>query len=226
MADQSITTSISTTTTTTTTAAILTALHAQGYAPLATLPLADAMPFLRQQLMRPTAITLPYFLLVFGCMVGLGVLGGWAAAGHGGASALASLFAGIGATLLLIYLHEAIHAAVYRALGARHVYIKANWRKLYFLCTADGFVVGYAAFVRLAYMPALVITSGCLAAMVLSWALGATYAITFFAGMAGMHLALCGGDVALMSFLYTHRHRQPLTWDEEATGISYFYALP
>jgi hypothetical protein len=46
----------------------------------------------------------------------------------------------------------------------------------------------------------------------------------FLGGMLFMHTGACGGDFALISFLYEHRGRQVFTYDDMSENKSYFYS--
>lgn len=135
--------------------------------------------------------------------------------------ALASFSVGILACFLgVIVLHENIHCLAYLSVGAKNATVKYQWRKMIFLAVADKFVANGKEFFWVAILPFLVITSATVAGiffMSQAW-------FYFLMGILFMHTGACGGDFALISFLYEHRGRQVLTYDDMSEGKSYFYA--
>jgi ABC-type sugar transport system permease subunit len=121
--------------------------------------------------------------------------------------------------LILLPLHELLHAAVYRILGARNIIIEAHWRTLVFMALADGFVVNARQFYWVALTPFGIINTLLLLLLIpagesLQWLI---YGVLVF------HTSGCTGDFALCSFVHQHRHLSLYTYDDYASGKSYFY---
>ncbi|MCG2583410.1 DUF3267 domain-containing protein [Massilia sp. TS11] len=122
--------------------------------------------------------------------------------------------------LLLLPLHEWVHALVYRSSGASEVAVRYQWRTLSAYCVADQFVLGGAAFELVCMAPLLMLTPPlALGALLLSgsWALVCTGALL-------VHLAACSGDVALINWIGLHERERLWTYDDVKAGKSYFFA--
>lgn len=123
-----------------------------------------------------------------------------------------------GGYLLLVPVHEGIHALTYRAFGAEDVSVTYRWRTLSAYCIADGFVADSREFTWLALMPFLVINAALLAVILFLPGLRLP-----LAGALLLHVAACSGDFALLNFLWVHRETGVLTYDDAAARRSYFY---
>jgi hypothetical protein len=119
--------------------------------------------------------------------------------------------------LIVLPIHEGLHALAYRAAGAREIRWKMIWRYLAAYVVAERFVAGRTVFFVVALAPFVVITP---------------LAILLAAGFPGWsvlwltvllwHTAGVSGDWALMNYYWLNRDREIFTWDE--SGRSYFYA--
>ncbi len=126
-----------------------------------------------------------------------------------------------GAWIVLIPIHEAIHAAAYRFYGARDTRLHYRWRTLTAWCTADLFPLRGDRFLWVALAPFLVL-SPLLAAPVFLFPKLAP----FFAGALFLHTGACSGDFGMVAFIARHRPLRSLwTYDDNAQSATYFYAL-
>ncbi|UCG27380.1 MAG: DUF3267 domain-containing protein [Bacteroidales bacterium] len=121
--------------------------------------------------------------------------------------------------LLLIPLHELIHAVIYKLNGAPKIKFGVRPEYYMFYVTADKFVIGRNQFLLVAFGPFLLI-SGLLVWCIiffnppLMW----SFVICLF-----VHTTMCIGDFALAGFLMKFRENEIYTFDDMETGISYFY---
>jgi hypothetical protein len=128
---------------------------------------------------------------------------------------------GIGGALfaLLIPIHELIHGIGYKLAGAPKVSYKAHIKKLIFYAMADKFVIAARPFVLLAIAPFVIINSLLIIGIIsitgpCSW---------LMAGALLMHTSGCAGDFALISYYFTNRSKEIVTYDDQSAQITYFF---
>lgn len=126
---------------------------------------------------------------------------------------------GIALAFLLVPLHELLHVAAYRYLGAKETSFDANWKKFYFFAIADKFVVNKNEFKVVALAPFLAISI----ALIILIPLSAILWSFVFHGMLFMHTAFCSGDFGLLSYFEHNKHRHIVTYDDKNEGVSYFF---
>jgi hypothetical protein len=126
------------------------------------------------------------------------------------AAALAFVF------VVLLPVHEGIHALAYKAVGAKDIRFSYTWRKLAVYTCAHRFVIRRKEIFPLALAPFVVIT---FALLMLAgfWPI----ARFFFLWSLWFHAALCGGDMILVA--YAWRNRGLHNFDDVEAGKSYFY---
>jgi len=121
--------------------------------------------------------------------------------------------------VLIIPMHELLHAMAFKLLGATKVSIHAQWGKMLFYAIADKFVMNSMEFIFLALTPFVVIN--------LSLVLGIFHLHGEFKVMAVVflffHLTGCIGDFALLGYLYKNRQHRILNYDDKELEKSYFY---
>lgn len=122
------------------------------------------------------------------------------------------------AWLVLIPIHEGLHALVYRLLGARDIRFGFSLRNLYAYAIAHRFVVDRREFTWLALAPTLAINGGLL---ILT---GLSEPLRFFAlALSLLHFSSAAGDWAMLSYLWEKRAHPVFTYDDAATQSSFFY---
>lgn len=126
---------------------------------------------------------------------------------------------GILLVLPIIPIHEAIHGAAYKWIGASKVHYTANFRKFYFTAQADRFVVGEKEFYPLAFAPFVVINILTIVLMIL---LPQEF-LLMLASFLFFHTTSCGGDFALAAYFYNHRDQGLVTYDDVPNKETYFY---
>lgn len=121
--------------------------------------------------------------------------------------------------LVLIIPHELLHIIPYYLSGARDIRIGANWNEAYFYVTAHNHPINVSWFTFIAITPAIVITVLLILLITILPALWQwTTAVAIF-----MHLTMCAGDIALLSFLYLNRGKGIMTWDDAVEKKALFY---
>ncbi|MEL7530883.1 MAG: DUF3267 domain-containing protein [Bacteroidota bacterium] len=192
-----------------------------GYEQLDELDHTELIPFVQENLARRNFWSLFYWIIN-----ALGFLGiiflfwqaiAWEGLGFWTSLKYASL--GVAASLLLIPLHEAIHALAYKIVGAKKTSYDANWRQFYFMAIADKFVANRREFQIVALAPFVMISSALLLPAVflpLPW--------QFALGALGLtHASFCAGDFGLLSYFAFRRHYEVVTYDDKANKISFFF---
>ncbi len=135
-----------------------------------------------------------------------------------GSSAIQIILALIG-SVVIVPVHEGIHAVTYKAIGAPAVRFVAEWRKGLIYTIADRFVVNQREYLRLALTPLIAI----------SVVLGGLYFLIperdlLIAGLLCFHTLSCIGDIAIVNFLWTRRDHVIFSYDDLKLHKSYFYA--
>jgi len=133
--------------------------------------------------------------------------------------AMSKFCQGIAAFFLLIPIPELIHGIGYRLSGAKNVSYKAVWKQLVFYAMADRFVARGWPFVLTALAPFAILNTVCI---VLFFTLPPLWNWLAFGALV-MHTAGCSGDFALISYFYTYRKSDPVTYDDVAGEESFFY---
>lgn len=121
--------------------------------------------------------------------------------------------------VILLPIHELIHALFYRIAGAQTVKFSAQWRKLVFYCIADNFVAGKNSFLLVALTPFFIINSILILLMFMAHA---TFFYTLYGALI-LHTGGCFGDFGLVSYFYNNRKDQPVTYDDAGKSKSFFF---
>ena len=108
--------------------------------------------------------------------------------------------------LLLLPVHEAVHALSYRWLGAKGTRIVYTLRNLTAYCVADRFVVNGREFVWVCLMPFLVLNTILVGILVI---VGGFQPLLW--GMLLLHIGACSGDFAFVNLAWAHRKDGLLT---------------
>jgi hypothetical protein len=125
----------------------------------------------------------------------------------------------LGALVLLILpLHEALHAVAYRLVGARDVRWNYSLKMAAVWVIAHRFVARRGAFLFVALAPFVVIN----ALLILGALVLPAYA-TFLLFVLLWHLHGCSGDWSMINFVWLHRRRGFWTYDDAIAGESFFF---
>jgi hypothetical protein len=120
--------------------------------------------------------------------------------------------------LLLLPVHEGIHALTYRWLGAKGTRIVYTLRNLTAYCVADRFVVDGREFAWVCLMPFLVLNT---ILLVVIAAVGGFQPLLW--GMLLLHVGACSGDFAFVNLAWAHRNDGLLTYDDVSGKRTLFY---
>ncbi len=148
------------------------------------------------------------------CAVKHGVTGGW------GGSIASVGWAVIFSFPVLIPIHEVIHGMTYKFFGATDVRYSASLRQFMFFASAHNFVADNRAFAWVAVMPFLVINTALAAFAIVS---GGSYQIFALSALV-IHTVCCSGDMALLNYMWLHRHQKLYTYDDMDARKIYIYA--
>ncbi|HEU4725776.1 MAG TPA: DUF3267 domain-containing protein [Candidatus Eisenbacteria bacterium] len=124
--------------------------------------------------------------------------------------------------VLLLPIHEIVHAGAYRLVGASNVRIRYDLRRTTALCIAPGEVLSGTRFLLVCLAPALLINP--ILAVVTAIAPVGTVAL----GVSGallLHIGACSGDIAFVNYLWLHRGRQLYTLDDATRPRTAFYRM-
>lgn len=121
--------------------------------------------------------------------------------------------------ILLVPLHEILHAAVYKLIGADRIKIGMSLSQYLFYVTADRFVAGFYEMILVALAP-FVLISTMLIYLFLTLDSGISTALlmSLFA-----HGTMCIGDFAVLSFFFENGRSRLLTFDLHEEKKAYFY---
>ena len=199
-------------------------LEAHGYVLMDRLDHQAIIPFVREYLRKPTWSAMGYTLANV-LVLGLTLVMIWLAIDSGRAT-IGELFTrlayGMAIAFALIPIHEFIHGLAYKGQGAPRTSYAMNLRKFYFLAVADRFVANRREFRIVALAPFVTVTIIGIAVFILA---DMPMRLTVL-GMLMTHTAFCSGDFGLLSYFETNRHRDPVTYDDQATGLTWFYGRP
>jgi hypothetical protein len=196
-------------------------LEQQGYALASELTHADMIPFLKEYMRKKNVINVFYW--GWNIIILLGIC--WfciADTQLDFSEKFDKLFLGVFFFFLLLPIHEFIHGAVYKLLGAEKVRYGAVWKKMMFYAIAPDFVADAGEFKFVAYAPfvlinAALIGSGFFVSESIQWIL---------AGTLLFHSAGCSGDFGLISYFYENRNKTVVTYDDAENGKTFFYTKP
>lgn len=127
---------------------------------------------------------------------------------------------GFSLSLLLIPIHEYIHALAYKYVGATTTSYDTNLKKFYFMAMADQFVANKKEFRIVALAPFVVISLSCITGLVFAPKI---WAFTLW-GILFAHSSFCSGDFGLLSYFDFHKDKEVITYDDKANKISFFYS--
>jgi hypothetical protein len=121
--------------------------------------------------------------------------------------------------ILLVPLHEMLHALAFFLLGARKVRIIPRWEKLMVYAVADKFVLNFREFVFLALTPFVLINVGLIILLFVMpgvWKY-AVWSALFF------HATGCIGDFALLGFLSRNNPSETVNYDDFSEQKTFFF---
>lgn len=120
--------------------------------------------------------------------------------------------------VVILPLHELLHAAAYRLAGARDIRWEWSGRMLAVWVIAHRFVAGTRAFLVVALAPFVVLN-----ALLVAGAVVFPQLAVYFLCVLLWHVHGSAGDWALLNFVWVHRRRGFWTFDDAEAGKSYFF---
>lgn len=197
-------------------------LDKNGYQLLDQLEHNNIIPFIRTYLKKRTKFTVLYYSVNILCAAIIVCLLWY----HSGLQSfkfldmLLHISYGFSLSLLLIPIHEYIHALAYKYVGATTTSYDANLRKFYFMAMADQFVANKKEFLIVALAPFVLISLGCIAGL---FFVSQIWAFSIW-GILFAHSSFCSGDFGLLSYFDFHKDKEVITYDDKANKISFFYS--
>jgi len=122
--------------------------------------------------------------------------------------------------VVILPLHEALHAVAYRLTGARDIRWDYSLRILAVWVIAHRFVASTRPFLFVALAPFVVLN-----ALLVAGALAFPQHAVPLLFVLLLHLHGCAGDWSLLNFVWLHRERGFWTYDDAVSGKSYFFGL-
>lgn len=197
-------------------------LDKNGYQLLDQLEHNNIIPFIRTYLKKQTKFSLLYYAVNILCAAIIVCLMWY----HSSIQSfklldmLLHISYGFSLSLLLIPIHEYIHALAYKYVGATTTSYDANLKKFYFMAMADQFVANKKEFRIVALAPFVVISLSCITGLVFAPKI---WAFTLW-GILFAHSSFCSGDFGLLSYFDFHKDKEVITYDDKANKISFFYS--
>ncbi len=197
-------------------------LDADGYSLVETLDHEQLIPFVQTYIRKLNASSVCYYVAnILAVIVTAGLFGVGLAKGKIAlASGVAHFAMGFGFVLLLLPVHELLHALAYRLLGAKNTSFDMNLKKFYFMALADKFVANRLELAIVALTPFAVIS---LTLTGLAFITPIDWAITIFATLI-LHTSMCCGDFGMLSFFEFHQGKKIVTYDDVHRRKTYFFA--
>jgi len=173
----------------------------------------EPMPFFKKYMNKLTSWSICFYLIliIFAGLFGLS----FANQDNTGIFATAPFFV----FLIILPIHEIIHAIVYKLFGAKNVGFKIVWKQFVVYTYANHDVVNSRQMKSIASAPFIVIST----IFLLLTFLGEGE-LRIFASFAGLlHALLCLGDLAILNYLQINKVKKVYTYDDQAKGMSYFF---
>jgi hypothetical protein len=196
-------------------------LTENGYVLLDKLEHNDLVPFIRLYMKKWTKYAVFYYLcnlILFGVVVYL-IVQGYNLPNYSFGDRFTHLSYGFALAFALIPLHEYIHVLAYKSQGATTTSYDVNLKKFFFMALADKFVANKNEFEIVALAPFITISTTLLLVL---FSVNATWQLMLSGGLLA-HTAMCSGDFGLLSYMEWNKDKQPVTFDDVAHKISYFY---
>lgn len=177
----------------------------------------DLVPVVQANLKRPGPVKAVYLVANAAVVAAIAFL--WVRSGRPFFDTVPTLCLGMClGYVLLLPVHEALHALAYRRFGAAGTRVVYTPRNLSAYCVADRFVAGGGEFVWVCLAPFLVLNSALLAMIALA---GGFRPLLW--GMLLLHVGACSGDFAFVSLAWAHRRDGLWTYDDVAGRRTFFY---
>ena len=121
--------------------------------------------------------------------------------------------------IILVPVHEHIHAFMFRFFGAKSVKVKYLFKNLTAYCVANDFVISGKNFVAVCLTPFVIISFSLVTLIFLF----DDSTRLFLLGALILHTGACSGDFALSNLIWLNRQNHVWTYDNSTTETSYFF---
>lgn len=193
-------------------------LSRHGYHEYVSYSFDELIEMIGTEIRRRTAPVLVFWVLLALTLIAA-IVASVVAIGANGWHTLAGPLIAIAGLIAVIPLHELLHAAAFRILGARRIRFGAKPKYLIFYAIARDFVADYREMRFILYLPAIVISAALLAIGLTAGPLIRVSAwwLLFF------HMSACAGDFGLASFMRRHVHLGIVTGDDADDLVTRFF---
>jgi hypothetical protein len=189
-------------------------LHGRDHVLLAEMTHQSLAEFVIEYFLKRTSwLTRLHHLMSLATVIAIiAIADSWMRALAGFAFAFLALF------LIVLPVHELLHALAYRLAGARDIRWDYSWRMAAVWVIAHRFVATAKPFIAVALAPFVVINAALIAGAIAFPPLA-----VFLLFLLLWHLHGSIGDWSLLNFIWLHRRRGFWTYDDAVTGKSYFF---
>jgi hypothetical protein len=125
----------------------------------------------------------------------------------------------IAGSILIIPLHEGLHALAFLMIGAQKIKFGVDFKQMIFYATAEDFVAGRKGFTLVALAPFAMINLISLPLLIF----GGIELRLFLIVSLLLHNLMCIGDFAMMSFYSDNKDKELYTFDDLETKTAWFY---
>ena len=180
----------------------------------------ELVPFIRKYLKSKNLFSLSYygFNLLFLVIFATKLVFLFSDSLHSKSEIVLKACLGITYTFVLLPIHELIHAAAYKWVGATKTSFDSNWNKFYFMAVADKFVANRREFILVALAPFTVISVFLALGLLLTTSLTS---LTFASALL-FHASCCSGDFGLLSYFEHHKDKEVVTYDDAEKKDTWF----
>jgi len=121
--------------------------------------------------------------------------------------------------IVIIPVHEFLHAAPFFITGARNIRVGADLRQFIFYVTVHRQVITPGKFKLVAWFPFVTVS---IISLVLIYFLPGLWkwSLSLFLFV---HATMCAGDIGMLNFYYINRPKKILSWDDVDKREAYFY---
>ncbi len=196
--------------------------NSPAFRPVKSLPFSGILPFVLSNIRQRNLYTLGFAIL---SIAGLTALTGISiSALSSGRIAFGSWFSAfmwgsLAGGVLIIPVHEGLHALGFLLIGARKIRFGADLSQAIVYATAKDFAAGRKGFSLVALAPVAVIN---LASLPFIFG-GSARMQVFLLTMLFLHNIMCIGDFAMLSFFRQHKEKELYTFDDTDTLTAWFY---
>ena len=121
---------------------------------------------------------------------------------------------------LIIPIHELLHAAAFLIQGKKNIGFGAQLKKFIFYAESDQQVLNRREITIVALAPLVAISVFSIVLILLNFSFISSLIFTI---IAFVHILVCGGDIAIVSFFYRNRSKEMFTFDDRQLKKTYYY---